>query len=410
MTAELARHVADRLDSLASGMDSVGVALSGGGDSMALMHLVRDWAGPRRVMAATVDHGLRRESADEAAFAGRAAAALGIDHEVLNWTREGAGNLMASARQARLRLLSDWAQRHGLQAVLLGHTQDDQAETLLMRLARGAGVDGLSAMAESRASHDVLWLRPLLDTPRIVLRRYLEARGVRWIDDPSNLNTDFERVRARQALAALDIPAASLAQVAQNMAQARTALQHSATLATVEARAVHGSLTLQRAEFEREPEEIRRRILVGALRWMTGADYPPRREKLAQLLAGIADGTRRQTLEGVIVTVAGPTLHLMREPAAALRAGDLRSDGDIWDRRWRIHGLGPGQHVAALGYGELAALNWRDSGLLRHEAAATPAIWQADALIAAPLLHAADNVRATPLRELGHFRAMLISH
>ena len=142
-------------------------------------------------MAATVDHGLRPGSGDEARQAGAAAQALGIPHEVLLWQRAGSGNLMAAARDARLRLLSDWAHRHGLAAVVLGHTQDDQAETLMMRLNRGAGVDGLAAMAPLRAALGIRWLRPMLGLSRADLRHWLTARGIGWVDDPSNLNDDF---------------------------------------------------------------------------------------------------------------------------------------------------------------------------------------------------------------------------
>ena len=116
------------LDRLAGSFSRLGIALSGGGDSTALMHLARTWASGRVLMAATVDHGLRPGSADEARQAGLDAQALGIPHQILLWHREGGGNLMAAAREARLRLLSDWARGQGLDAVLLGHTQDAQAE------------------------------------------------------------------------------------------------------------------------------------------------------------------------------------------------------------------------------------------------------------------------------------------
>src|SRR5690606_29766263 len=211
-----AARVHAALDRLAGDQPVLGIALSGGGDSTALMHLAHGW-GRARLLAATVDHGLRPGSADEARQAGLAAAALDIPHETLCWTRQGGGNLMAAARSARLRLLGDWARRHGLSAVLLGHTLDDQAETLLMRLGRGAGVDGLSAMAPARAALGVTWLRPLLEVGRAELRQWLAARDLRWSDDPSNDNADFQRVRLRQAISTLDLPMRQLAQSAANL-------------------------------------------------------------------------------------------------------------------------------------------------------------------------------------------------
>lgn len=222
-TVEHRAHAA--LDRLAGALPSLGIALSGGGDSTALMHLAQGW-GRARLMAATVDHGLRPGSADEARRAGQGAAALGIPHETLVWHRQGGGNLMGAARDARLRLLADWARRHGLSAVLLGHTLDDQAETLLMRLARGAGLDGLCGMADRREAEGALWLRPLLTISRAELRDWLAARGIGWIDDPSNERDDFHRVRLRKAMTGLDLPLPQLAQSLQNLGMARDALAH----------------------------------------------------------------------------------------------------------------------------------------------------------------------------------------
>ena len=108
----------------------------------------------------------------------------------------------AAARAARMRLLSDWAKDRGLDAVVLGHTQDDQAETLLMRLARGAGVDGLSGMAAARSQAGALWLRPMLGVRRDALRGWLTGRGIGWADDPTNEDEGFDRIRVRRAIAA----------------------------------------------------------------------------------------------------------------------------------------------------------------------------------------------------------------
>ena len=201
---QVTRKVHAALDRVAGDMSRIGIAFSGGGDSTALMHLARDWARGRHLMVATVDHGLRAESAAEAVLCHRAAAGLGLPHATLLWQRgTEAGNLMAAARDARLRLLSGWAARNRLEAVLLGHTQDDQAETVLMRLARGSGVDGLAGMAPRRDAFAMTWLRPMLEVSRAELRDWLESRGIGWLDDPSNDNSDYDRVRIRKADAAL---------------------------------------------------------------------------------------------------------------------------------------------------------------------------------------------------------------
>jgi tRNA(Ile)-lysidine synthase len=405
-TVERRAHAA--LDRLAGDLPSLGIALSGGGDSTALLHLARGW-GRARLMAATVDHGLRAGSADEALLAARAAAALDIPHETLLWQREGGGNLMAAAREARLRLLADWAGRHGLSAVVLGHTLDDQAETLLMRLSRGAGVDGLCGMADHRQAEGAIWLRPLLSITRAELRDWLGARGVGWIEDPSNERLDFHRVRIRKAMAGLDLPLPQLAQSLENLDMARDALVHYALGAAQGAQSRAAGLDLPLPAFLAAPVEIRRRLLVAGLRFVGGAGYPPRRAQLQHALAALAQG-RQVTLDGAILRPVDGWLRLLREPAASLRAAPARGDPAFWDGRWRISGLQPGHEVRALGHPPLAGLDWRDSGLSRDAAAASPGIWQGAALLAAPLLRPASGIAATPLRGLPEFHAMLYVH
>lgn len=413
----LAGSLADPLGTPGGGpaTGGLGIALSGGSDSTALMHLAQGWARGRLLMAATVDHGLRSESAAEARQAGQAAQVLGIPHETLLWQRDPvteSGNLMAAARDARLRLLSDWARRHGLAAVMLGHTRDDQAETLVMRIGRGAGIDGLSGMAEARRAGAMLWLRPLLGVGRDDLREWLGGRGIGWAEDPSNDSDAYDRVRARKALAALDLPLPQLAQVAENLAMAREALCVFAAQVAEGAQARAGALDLPLAPFQAAPVEIRRRLLVAGLRFVSGADYAPRRAAVLHLLDALK-GSARLTLDGVIVQTRDDALHLIREPEAAARSPVVLPDAQgqaVWDRRWRIAGLGTGQRVAALGYAPLPDLDWRASGLTRDEAAASPGIWSGAELVAAPLLRDQAKICATPLRGVGEYSAMLYTH
>ncbi len=359
-------------------------------------------------MVATVDHGLRDDSAAEAEDVARAARALGLPHAVLLWRRDTQiGNLMAQARDARLRLLSGWARRNDLPAVALGHTADDLAETLLMRLARGSGVDGLSAMAEWRDAFDMRWLRPMLDAGRAELREWLTTHNIGWVDDPTNDNSDFDRIRARQAIAALGLDVSGLARSAAHIADARDALADYATLLSVDIQVDRGSLILPRGALRDAPPEIRRRILVAACRWVTGADYPPRRATLVHALdAMLAQG--RVTLDGAMISPTGGGLRITREAAAARRTGP--TSDQIWDRRWRVRGLAVGQQVAALGTEPLSRLQWRDSGLLRDEAAASPAIWQDGQLIAAPLLRDQPGIALIPVRAAADFRRLVKAH
>ncbi|HRO14706.1 MAG TPA: tRNA lysidine(34) synthetase TilS [Paracoccus sp. (in: a-proteobacteria)] len=419
MAAEPQHIVHTVLDRVAGHLPALGVALSGGGDSVALLHITADWCRRRnvRIEAATVDHGLRAESAAEARAAGAMAARLGIPHRVLRWERAGdrGGNLMAAARNARMALLGTWAGQRGLPAVVLGHTQDDQAETLMIRLARGSGVDGLSGMAEARTAQGVLWLRPMLCVGRQELRGWLVARGIGWIDDPTNENSDYDRVRMRQAMRALGLSAPALAQSAANLAEARAALAEAALTTAAGFRADRGVLWLPADGFRAAPAELRRRLFVAALRWVTGADYPPRREAVAQALDRLRDGGQ-VTLDGVIARLQGPEFLFLREPAAAARAGaavpwDMGASdaGVVWDRRWRLTGLPAGATVTALGEKRLAGRDWRATGLPRKALLFSPAVVRAGHTLA-PLLEEATGMTAMPLRDAQGFATILRTH
>jgi len=255
----------------------LGVAVSGGGDSVALMHLLHQIAQREglELYAATVNHGLRPEAATEAERVVEQAARLDIPHETLVWQGwDRSGNLQDQARQARYGLLTEWAHRNSIAAIALGHTADDQAETVLMRLGRAAGVTGLSGMPDTREYKGLTLLRPMLRVSRQALRDYLSEIGVDWIDDPSNHDLRFDRIKAREALASLDtlgISAKSLARVAENLAQAREALalytQESAREVAV---TDGGDICFSRNGFTALPNEIQRRLLVGCIAWIAG--------------------------------------------------------------------------------------------------------------------------------------------
>ncbi|WP_299361437.1 tRNA lysidine(34) synthetase TilS [uncultured Paracoccus sp.] len=408
MAAEPQAIVHAALDRLAGGQRALGIALSGGGDSTALMHLAAEWARPRGIVlrAATVDHGLRPGSAAEAEEAGRAARRLGIAHEVLRWTGPGGGNLMAQARAARLELLAAWAGQQGIGAVALGHTRDDQAETVLMRMLRGAGVDGLSGMAPARRSHGILWLRPLLATGRAELRDLLRQRGATWTDDPTNDDPRYDRARLRQIMAALDLPAEALARSADNLRAARVALYHAAREVARGFAADRGTLCLPRQAFASAPAELQRRVIVAGLQWVAGAEHPPRHDAIAAVLGSLAQD-RQATLAGVIVSpvasAAGGLIRLTREPAAAAKAPVVTGDPAIWDRRWRLTGLPAGARVTTLPPGELPRFDWRAAGLTRAEAAASPAVCLPDGTWHAPVIEPGQGIGAVPLRGANDF-------
>lgn len=361
---------------------TIGVALSGGGDSTALLHLCLR-AGCR-VEAVTVDHRLRAESAAEAAAVGEVCRALGVRHEVRVWTHGVVpGNLMDAARRARTGLIRDWALSRGIGVVALGHTQDDVAETVLMGLARSAGVAGLSGMRSAWDENGVRFVRPLLAAGRSELRDWLCAKAIGWVDDPTNENDRFARVKARKALAVLaplGITARTLAEVAGNLAQVQAALAvQVADAAGALVREDSGALWLEPALWA-EPVEVQRQIVVAGVLWLSGAEYAPRAAELARLMDALRAG-RDATLAGCRARQGW----LMKEPRAV---GPAVPVGAVWDGRWLVEGPeceGPEGEVRALGADGLRQVkDWRKAGLPREVLLVTPGVWEGDRLRAAP--------------------------
>jgi tRNA(Ile)-lysidine synthetase, N-terminal domain len=221
------------------------LAVSGGADSVALMHLVRRWMrraevpsklpdGRDSVVVVTVDHGLRPQSAEDARRVTEQARRLGYRAATLKWEGEKPRTgIQEAARSERYRLLQSFVVEEAGEprSLVTAHHQDDQAETLLMRLARGSGIDGLAGMRPRSEAHGLVVVRPLLGMPKARLLVTLEAAGETWIEDPSNESEKFERVRwrnAQPALAALGLTSESVALSARRLARARDALERAA--------------------------------------------------------------------------------------------------------------------------------------------------------------------------------------
>ena len=373
--------------------DALGVAVSGGGDSMALLHMLAERGAGLR--AVTVDHGLRDESAAEAAMVAEACRNLGIPHTTIKWVGwDRSGNLQDEARRARIRLISGWASAQGISHIALGHTMDDQAETVLLRLARGSGVDGLSGMAARRLHGSVTWVRPLLHARRADLRTYLTTKRIDWIDDPSNEDPKYNRIKARQALdvlVSIGIEAKSLAATADRMRDARTALEYATAQLADECVAVSdvGEVRINATIFNAAPDEIRFRLLAASLQWISGAPYRPRFDSLRNLLGGALESG--QTLHGCTIRSHAGNIVVRREPARVEAPCPI---GDVWDHRWivSVRGEGDADRIGALGENGLKlCANWRETGHAREALLASPAIWSNDTLVAAPLAGMANE-------------------
>lgn len=380
------------------------VAVSGGGDSFALLHLAAEWAEARgeTVFALTVDHGIRPESGTEAERVGQWSRELGVKHTIL---RAGpvpaSGNLQEWAREERMRLLCEWLRRDGRPVPLLvAHSRDDQAETLLINLARGSGVDGLCGMAASAIHRGVRVLRPLLDISRERLRATLVARGRGWFEDPGNEDERYARVRARRALARLSplgIDARRLAGTAAVMARARHALEAEVDRQMAEVRfGTLGEAEFDAARIAALPPEIGLRLLRRILRALAGKAHPPRERNLLSVHAWIggAGGPRGRTLHGCgFCRRAGGRILVTREARdceAPVRvvAGEERA----WDRRWMIRVESGGAcEAGALGRMDDRKFQPKPEGWRRVAPpvrASLPALRQAGRVVAVPPLGA----------------------
>lgn len=275
--------------------DRLGIALSGGPDSVALL-LLAQAAFPGRVEAATVDHGLRPESAAEAAFAARLCGELGVPHAILAADEAIAGNVQSAARALRYRLLAGWARAEGIAALLTAHHQDDQAETLLMRLQRGAGLSGVSGVRAATRIAGVAVARPLLGWPRAKLAAIVAEAGIEPVQDPSNTDEQYDRARLRRLIAEAGwIDAVALARSAAALAEADQAIEWALErLIGDRLRDEPGGLAFDPAGI---PAELRRRALLHILARLVPGD-PPRGEAVQRLLAAL-DAGETATLAGV---------------------------------------------------------------------------------------------------------------
>jgi len=331
------------------------LAVSGGSDSLALLRLAARCEAGASFAAATVDHGLRPQSAEEALWVGAQCAEAGVEHVILRWTDEKPTTaLQELARLARYRLLITEAAARGCDAVATAHTADDQAETVFMRMARGSAPRGLAGMAERSmvavaAGEPIQLLRPLLSIPRQRLREDLLSAGRRWIDDPSNDDPRFERIRVRGLLAALE---------------AQSLLSRDALLTTASRMraAVERQDLADRADFDRHEgvfdslgfarlrssTRIPPTLIARLIRAVGAGDHPPSEPDAAQAL-DTALSTGASTLGGAMLRTKGEALYLCREAGALLgRSGTPPLDpiaveagaSLLWDRRFILRNGG----------------------------------------------------------------------
>jgi tRNA(Ile)-lysidine synthase len=372
------------------------VAVSGGSDSLALALLAAAWcrdAGGQAI-ALTVDHGLRANSAQEARQVGHWLAARGIEHHILTWEQPAGGpGLQAAARAARYRLLTDWCREHHILHLLIGHQRDDQAETLMLRLARGSGVDGLASMPACAPHPALQILRPLLTFSRQTLRAFLEAEGQDWVEDPSNEMERFDRVRWRKFLAAERVGADRLALTARQLGRARRALE--ADCAALAAGSVllsrSGYALLDTALLSASVDEVALRLLAALVRTVGGGTFPPRLHSLEKMLDVVRSGLeKRRTFAGCVFVSAAQGVLVHREAARMAPPVPLRSGDEVlWDNRFTVR-AGSGEAMTLGALGVEAAKQFRgaaeQAGIPRAVLPTLPAIMDKRGILAVPPL------------------------
>lgn len=418
MTGEALPIRDDEIRGLLAPLEPFGVlvlAVSGGADSTALMHLAARWrelgyGAQKWIVVATVDHGLRPESADEAKWVGEKARALGFAHETLTWTGPKPETaLQETAREARYALLTALAGRIAASApaaVVTAHHRDDQVETFLMRLARGSGLDGLSGIATSRPAGVCTLARPLLGVAKARLVATLQDVGATWIEDPSNARPEFERIRLRQAagaLEALGLEPGPIAESVRRLQDARASLDFATTgLARAAGLDLHGGVfaELRLETLAGAPGDLGVRLLARLLKAFGGQAEPPRLAKIEALRDRLqTDGWSGATLGGCTLTRCGERLRVYRETGRAdLEEMRIEPGGEaMWDRRFLIGvagGVSGPVLVRQLGKRGYAAIrgSLSERSLPPAVAAETlPAFWKGGTLVAVPpLCYAAD--------------------
>jgi len=333
-------------------LPAVGLAVSGGGDSLGLMLLVREWLDQRdeapRVHVYTLDHGLRRESASEAEFVRGSADVLGFPATVLQWKGpKPSSGIQAAARRQRYRLIGKAMSHHEVPVLMTAHHREDQAETVMMRLAHGSGIEGLAGMTRWSRIEGVRVHRPLLDFPRDGLRDAVARTRMTPAEDPSNNDPAYERVRWRQIMPILDdlgLDSSCIGRFARRLERAEKALDAAAARAALDNLQLDGFgiVSIERAALSRLEDEIRLRIIAQMVQLATGRP-PPRLHQLETLTEVVTDP------EFAGLSVAGCALRLHENRLVvfreAARIADTRLEVApgrtvIWDERFEIANQG----------------------------------------------------------------------
>ncbi len=436
------REFARLMEPFGVGESPLALAVSGGPDSMALAHCLGRWVKAHKkpvvipvqtgiqrpasvghmsytshghatldsrfrgndimVICFIVDHGLREESADEAQAVKERLEAMGLRAEILRWEHGPvATRVHVQARKARFDLLVEACKRHGARDLLLAHQLDDQAETILMRFAKGSGIDGLAGMARVTEMDGVRLLRPLLGVPKERLVATCHAAGIDYVTDPSNAKAKYARGRLRRVqelLAEEGFTPERLADLGERAAEAKDALDHytRALLRVAVAQDAAGMLKINLEQLRSAPQAVALRALAACLQTVHPSDYAPERAMLLpvlnDLLSDMPMGAR--TLHGCVINKTDRQATIVREYGAITDEQPIAPGQTVeWDRRWRVRLAADckltGLTVRALGIQTHDVLDKLAPGLRQRIPqgrlrASLPALWEGRELKAVP--------------------------
>ncbi len=330
--------------------DSLAIGVSGGSDSMALVILAYEWAKNNniKIVAITIDHGLRKESVTEALKVGKWLKKYNIQHVIIKW--EGLkppSNIQANARIARYRLMQKYCQEHNIKSLAIAHTIDDVAENFLIRLIRGSGLDGLTGINSENNLFGIRLIRPCLTFYRAELREYLKEIRQEWVEDSSNQNDKFARVKVRKLIGSFaepEILTQRLANTAIHMSRAKNYIEIklAESLRGIFVFHKEGFYTIDSKKFALLHEEEQLRSLATCLQYLGGRDYKPRFVNLLDLKNKIVEGrlTSGCTLWGCEISQSKKQreeniLYLYRELKACGEDIKVRENQVIeWDGRF----------------------------------------------------------------------------
>ena len=417
LTVKITAPIFEKLSDLKEeyGFNELGLAVSGGSDSLAMLYICNDWAKENKVKlhCLTVDHKLRSESAKEAELVANHCSGLGINHEIVEWKHEGniSGNLSDSARSARYKLIDKW--RKELSFVLVGHTKNDQIETFFMNLKRGSGIEGLKGMPLSfKRPEGYFVLRPLIHSSRESLQQVLQEKNINWVSDPSNYNEDFERISQRKTWEILKSEGFSESRIELSVAHMRRAHDALKQMLPVHFKQIGKQeltdLLWDYNAFIALPEEFKLRLISAAVMWNGSLHYRPRFKAVLDILENIKE---KKT------TVLGGTLfyHHAGQIRITTEFQSIKDNavncilGLVWRNVWKVKREIKDGYIAPIGIDGNKQLSKQQRTRMPYRSRIIqPGIFLKEKLLLAPTL---DSESSTYLSFCGiKFNDFLASH